>query len=244
MTPSVLEHLPDTLTRKEYASLRARAKSLLDGGHVAIRIMLEKASPPQAQRFADRLIRISTLEPQRLRLIQQAAVQRQGATKKEEAAPAFVATLGAIEAKRAELKQLLEHEIPITLKGIQAAAAEGDLRENFEYHMLRDRQELLSARAATLQADLARVQVLEPGAADTSRVNIGTVVFLEGLDGATLEPVTIVGQWDADVERRLFANGTDLAQGLLGRQVGDEITIEGVRARITRIEPWNPSDSA
>ena len=243
MTPSVLEHLPDTLTRKEYASFRARAKSLLDGGQVAIRIMLEKASPEQTQRFADRLIRISTLEPQRLRLIQQAAVQRQGAAKEEEAPPAFVATLSAIEAKRAELKQLLEHEIPKTLKGIQAAAAEGDLRENFEYHMLRDRQELLSARAATLQVDLARVQILEPGAADTSHVNIGTIVYLEGLDGATLQPVNIVGQWDADIERRLFANGTDLAHGLLGRQIGDEVTVEGVRARIVRIEPWTPSDS-
>ncbi len=245
MTPSVLEHLPDTLTRKEYAGYRARAKALLDGGQVAIRIMLEKASPQQAQRFADRLVRISTLEPQRLRLIQQAAVQRRGKDKKEEEAePAFVATLAAIEAKRAELKNLLEHEIPKTLKGIQAAAAEGDLRENFEYHMLRDRQELLSARAATLQVDLARVKVLEPGAADTSRVNMGTVVHLERADGTPIEPVTIVGQWDADISRRLFANGTDLAQSLLGHSVGDEVTIEGDRATITAIEPWTPKDQA
>ncbi len=240
MTPSILEHLPDTLTRKEYAAYRARAKTLLDGGQVAIQIMLSKASPQQAQRFAERLVRISTLEPQRLRLIQQAAVQRQGAAKKADTEPAFVATLAAIEAKRAELKNLLEHEIPKTLKGIQAAAAEGDLRENFEYHMLRDRQELLSARAATLQVDLARVKVLEPGAADTSRVNIGTTVHLEGADGAKIAPVTIVGQWDADIEKRLFANGTDLAQSLMGLRVGDDVTIEGRRAHITAIEPWVP----
>ena len=46
----------------------------------------------------------------------------------------------AVEAKREELRTLLEVDIPKTLKGINAAAAEGDLRENFEYHMLRDRQ--------------------------------------------------------------------------------------------------------
>ena len=56
---------------------------------------------------------------------------------------------------RAELKELLEIEIPKTLKGINAAAAEGDLRENFEYHMIPDRQEQQSARAAKLQRELA-----------------------------------------------------------------------------------------
>ncbi len=239
MTPSVLELLPDTLTRKDFARFRARAKSLLDGGRAAIRIMLERATPEQAQRFAERMTRISGLEDRRLRLVQQAAAQRRSAGAAREEAPAFVATRSAIEARQAELKRLLEVEIPKTLEGIQAAAAEGDLRENFEYHMLRDRQELLSARAAKLQEDLARVQVLEPGAADTSRVNIGTVVRLEDPEGRPLEPVTIVGQWDADVDRRRFANGTEIAQELLGRRVGEEVTVEGRSARIAAIEPWD-----
>ena len=238
MTPSVLEHLPDTLTHRSFAPYRARAKALLEGGRVAIRLILEKATPQQAQRFADRLARVSTLESHYLRLIQQAAAQRQRTPEKDQG-PAFVATRRAVEQKRAELKQLLEVDIPRTLKGIQAAAAEGDLRENFEYHMLRDRQELQSARAAKLQQDLARVKILEPGLADTSRVNIGTRVRMETLDGQSLEPIAIVGQWDADVDRRLFANGTDLAETLLGRQVGDEVEVNGRNARILAIEPWD-----
>jgi transcription elongation factor GreA len=130
-------------------------------------------------------------------------------------------------------------DIPKTLKGINAAAAEGDLRENFEYHMLRDRQELQSARAAKLQEELAIVRILEPGGADTSTVNVGTVVHLEQADGTKIEPVTILGAWDADLDRRIFANGSDLAQGLLGLEVGNSAAVEGIDATITKIEPWN-----
>lgn len=241
MTPSLLEKLPDTLTKREFSPLRGRAKALLDGGAVAVRVILEAASSQQADRFVARLQRISTVEPQRARLVEQAAIQRRGARVEVEA-PLLVATQEAVEAKREELRNLLEDEIPKTLKGINAAAAEGDLRENFEYHMLRDRQELQSARAAKLQRELGIVRILSPGAADSSQVNIGTVVHLDGSDGAPLVPVTILGSWDADVERRVFANGSELAQRLIGRRVGDEVEVDGVPAKITRIEAWRGHD--
>ncbi len=238
MSASVLELLPDALSRREFSPLRNRAKALLDGGKAAIRVLLEVATPQQAARFGQRVTRIGAVEPQRTRLVEQAVHQRQGTAPAVSQSPLLVATAGAIEAKRAELKNLLEVEIPRTLKGINAAAAEGDLRENFEYHMLRDRQELLSARAAKIQRELGEVRVLEPGAADASRVNIGTVVRFEGLDGTPVEPLTILGPWDADVARRIFANGTELAQQLLERRVGDEVTLEGRPVRITAVEPW------
>jgi len=241
MTPSLLERIPDMLTRKEYAPYRSRAKALLDGGRVAIRLLLERATPEQARRFSERVARVSILEPQRVRLVEQAVAQIQSRRAREvDHSALLVATQTAVETKRAELKQLLDVEIPRTLKGINAAAAEGDLRENFEYHMLRDRQELLSAKAAKIQSELGRVHILQPGAADTSRVNIGTVVHFEAPDGQPVAPVTILGVWDADVERRVFANGTELAQRLLGRTAGDQVEIEGRSARIARIEAWSP----
>ncbi|MCG6963834.1 MAG: GreA/GreB family elongation factor [Acidobacteria bacterium] len=242
LTASVLERIPDMLTRQEYGPLRARAKGLLDGGKAAIRVLLESATPEQAKRFVDRIARAPNLEPARVRLVEQAAASSAPRVMAEEA-PLMVATRRAVTAKQAELKELLEVEIPRTLKGITAAAAEGDLRENFEYHMLRDRQELLSAKAAKLQRDLAQVRILEPGSTDTSSVNIGTIVSLEANGGTPLDPVTILGPWDADVERRIFANGTEIAQGLIGRVVGDQVEVDGQRARITAIEPWMGEDA-
>ncbi|HSN53537.1 MAG TPA: GreA/GreB family elongation factor [Candidatus Sulfomarinibacteraceae bacterium] len=234
MTPSLLEKLPDGLSRREFAALRGRCKALLDGGKVAIRLLLESANENQAQRFAQRVARLPGVEPQRARLVEQAARQAHGPVETEDEGPLLVATQQAVEARRAELKRLLEVEIPKTLKGINAAAAEGDLRENFEYHMLRDRQELQSAKAAKIQRELGEVRILEPGAADASQVNIGTVVSFDG--GS--KPVTILGAWDADVDRRVFANGSGLAEGLLGRRVGDRVEVEGREVTITAIEPW------
>jgi transcription elongation factor GreA len=236
MTPSLLEKLPDGFNRKEFASMRGRFKALLDGGNVAIRLLLESANEGQAQRFSQRVARISTIEPQRVKLVEQAARQAHGLSQTEEPeGPILVATKEAVEAQRAELKQLLEVDIPKTLKGINAAAAEGDLRENFEYHMLRDRQELQSARAAKLQRELGEVRILEPGTADTSKVNIGTVVRF--VDDAAVE-LTILGAWDADVDNRVFANGSGLAEELLGRAVGDEVEVEGRTVTIGAIEAW------
>jgi transcription elongation factor GreA len=198
---------------------------------------MESASAQQASRFSQRIARISVVEPQRARLVEQAAQHRH----QEPEAPEEVvlaATRAAVDQKREELRTLLEVDIPKTLKGINAAAAEGDLRENFEYHMLRDRQELQSARAAKLQEQLAAVRILEPGAADTSVVNIGTVIHLAPENGEPLPPITILGVWDADLDRRIFANGSDLAQRLMGSTVGDQVEVEGRTATITAIEAW------
>jgi transcription elongation factor GreA len=237
MTPSLLEKLPDAYTRKDFSALRGRAKALLDGGQVAIRLLMESASAQQASRFSQRIGRIDAVEPQRARLVEQAAQHRhrEPATQVE---PVLAATRVAIEQKREELRTLLEVDIPKTLKGINAAAAEGDLRENFEYHMLRDRQELQSARAAKLQEELAVVRILEPGAADTSTVNIGTTIHLAPEAGEPIQPITILGAWDADLERRIFANGSELAQRLMGCTVGDQVEVDDRTATITAIEAW------
>jgi transcription elongation factor GreA len=237
MTPSLLEKIPDAIARKEFSAIRGRAKGLLDGGKVAIRLLMESANAQQANRFSQRIARLDSVEPQRQRLVERAAQHQHRETATDDR-PVLAATREAVEAKQEELRNLLEVEIPKTLKGINAAAAEGDLRENFEYHMLRDRQELQSARAAKLQEELTAVRILEPGAADISTVNIGTVVHLAGENGKVLDPITILGAWDADLERRILANGSELAQRMIGKSTGDTVEIDDGSAVITRIEAW------
>lgn len=238
LTPSLLELIPDVLTKREFSSMRSRGKGLLEGGKVAIRLLLEQATPQQATRFGARISRIDTVDPKLQHLISQAVTQAQGAQDRP-SAPLLVATRDAISLREKELKNLLDVEIPKTLKGINAAAAEGDLRENFEYHMLRDRQELQSARAAKLQRELGMVRVLEPGAADTKSVNIGTIVHFEAAAGSAPLPITILGVWDADVERRIYANESEFAQRMLGLKVGEEVELDDTVAQISRIEAWS-----
>ena len=110
------------------------------------------------------------------------------------------------------------------LQGVRGASAVHGVQEDSGTQTLNDRE--------------GQVRILEPGAADTSTVNIGVVIHFERDDGEELEPITILGVWDADVDSRIFANGSDLAQRMLGKTPGDAVEIDGGSAIITRIEPW------
>ena len=81
-----------------------------------------------------------------------------------------------------------------------------------------------------------------PAPPTRTTANLGTLIHLEAKSGEPLEPVTILGVWDADLERRIYANGSDLAQRLLGRAVGDTVEVEEGPATITRIEVWTGTE--
>ena len=69
----------------------------------------------------------------------------------------------------------------------------------------------------------------------------GGIIEDVSFDGAGAEApgsVTILGAWDADVGNRVFANGSGLAQLLLGRRVGDEVELEGRPVTISKISAW------
>jgi transcription elongation GreA/GreB family factor len=133
------------------------------------------------------------------------------------------ATAESLEAKREELRQLLEEEIPTNRKAIETAREMGDLRENFEYKAARQRHEYLASRATSLNEQLARARVLDPKTIDTSKVRIGTAVRLTG-DGGE-RTLTILGPWESDPEQGVISHESDLARELLGHEVGDQVQI-------------------
>ena len=96
----------------------------------------------------------------------------------------------------------------------------GDLRENFEYKSARQRHEYLNARAATLNADLPRVRLIEPGGMDTSEVRIGTRAPPRRGRGGGKRVMTILGPWESKPEEDVISYESDLAKDLLGRKPG------------------------
>jgi len=135
-----------------------------------------------------------------------------------------------------DLKELIGRQIPETLKAIQVAKEHGDLSENFEYHAARARQELLSARAAQLQADLARIKVIDPATIDPARVRVGTRVRLEPEGGGDARTFTILGPYEGDPEHGVLSIGSEAAQALLDRAAGDPVTLDGERWTVAAIE--------
>lgn len=146
------------------------------------------------------------------------------------------ATAEAIEARRRELRELREVEIPANRKAIEEARALGDLRENFEYKAARQRHEYLSARVAALERDLARARPIDFGSIDASAVRIGTRVRCRGPSGEE-QTYTILGPWDSQPEEGILSYESDLAQELLGKTVGERVKLAGETVEILGIEP-------
>jgi transcription elongation GreA/GreB family factor len=145
----------------------------------------------------------------------------------------FFVTAGAIEAKRKELENILKVEIPENTKGIALAAAEGDLSENFEYKARRDKQQLLSARAGKIQAELGKARALDPATVDTTEVRPGARVTIKGAAGT--RTITLLGPWDSKPEQGVYSYLSDLGRALLGKTVGEKATVLGEAVEIVAI---------
>ncbi|MBS1485674.1 MAG: transcription elongation factor GreAB, partial [Opitutales bacterium] len=144
----------------------------------------------------------------------------------------------SLEARRAELEDIIKNQIPASKKAIEAARELGDLRENSEYKMAREHDETLSARRAQLQRELSQCEVIDFSKAPTDVVGIGSVVTVEK-DGKT-QKCYIRGAWDSDPDKNIYSYKTPIAQALLEHKVGDvvETNIEGHKTiwKILKIE--------
>ena len=123
------------------------------------------------------------------------------------------------------LKQLKSVERPKIVKEIEVARAHGDISENAEFHAAKERQSQIEGRVIMLEDKLARAQVIDPTGQATDQVRFGVTVDLE--DTATGEKVTytILGEDESDVSRGFISVTSPVARGLLGKGVGDEVTV-------------------
>ena len=154
---------------------------------------------------------------------------------------AIYALAESISARRDQLKELLEVEIPANRKAIEVAREMGDLRENFEYKAARQRHEYLAARAAALNGELERARPVDLRAVDDSEIRIGCTAFVE--EGGESRSITVLGPWESDPDRGIISYESDLGKRLLGRRRGDLVDLGGDEATVIRIAPWSPGES-
>ena len=231
----MLQQILTTLSRDEFAPFRVRLLALAESGGTVPRL-LSHLTEDQAAQAEDAIQRAAPLEPyQRETLVNAIHLRFQG-LRKESGPPPIYALIASVEAKRAELHQIMSVDIPANRKAIEEARAMGDLRENFEYKSARQRHEYLNARAATLNADLQRVRLIEPGGMDLSEMRIGTQAHLTGPGGQRV--MTILGPWESKPEEDVISYESDLAKDLLGRKPGDTVSLAGETWTIERIEAF------
>lgn len=137
---------------------------------------------------------------------------------------ALIVSWPSLERKQAELDDLIRNRIPQNTKDIAIARSYGDLRENFEYKSAKDMQKVLMRRKGELQREVDRARGTDFKAADTSQVNIGTIVTLKHPGGAKVT-MTVLGAWDSDPEKQIVSYLSETGAALLHRMEGDEVMV-------------------
>ena len=132
----------------------------------------------------------------------------------------------AIKRKLQEEINALEHELIHELpKEIKKAAALGDLSENAEYHMAKQRQEFVKARVRQLGKRLAELSMINMNNIPKDRVGLGSTVKV--YDNTKEEEVEykLVTSEESDVAAGKISTTSPIGRALLNKKVGDEAVV-------------------
>jgi transcription elongation factor GreB len=134
---------------------------------------------------------------------------------------------------RGELDDLLWVQRPRVVKGVADAAAEGDRSENAEYIYGKKKLREIDKRIQhlTRRVDVLTV-VTEYPKSGTDKIFFGAFVELEDDEGK-LTRYRIVGADESDAERGYISIDSPVARALMGRRVGDEVTVRRPKGEVT-----------
>lgn len=126
-----------------------------------------------------------------------------------------------------ELAELKSRRGEIAEK-IAEARSFGDLSENAEYDAAREEQGLLETRVIEIEDILQHASIIK--AADATVVGLGSAVELKNSDRTVA--YTVVGPVEADPMEGKISDESPIGQALMGKKVGDEVTISTPKGEI------------
>lgn len=129
---------------------------------------------------------------------------------------------------REQIKHLEDIEMPRIAEKIAEARAEGDLSENAEYHGQREAQGLTQARINQLKTQLASSYIVDKSTMPKGVVAFGSRVSVRDLSDDSEEIYEFVGPGEDNYSGPIMKilTSSPLAQGLLGKKVGDKVEIQ------------------
>ena len=116
------------------------------------------------------------------------------------------------------LEHELVHELP---KEIKKAAALGDLSENAEYHMAKQRQEFVKARVRQLGQRLAQLSMVNMNNIPKDKVGLGSTVKVFDNDKNEEMEYNLVTSEESDVAAGKISTTSPIGRALLNKKVGD-----------------------
>ena len=121
----------------------------------------------------------------------------------------------------AQLKEMETIERPAASAAIAEARDKGDLSENSEYDAAKEHQAMLEMKINQLKAVIGDAKII-----DTSKLKADTVQILSKVEMRNVKnnmkmAYTIVSETEANLKEGKISVQTPIAQGLLGKKVGD-----------------------
>ena len=120
------------------------------------------------------------------------------------------------------LEHELIHELP---KEIKKAAALGDLSENAEYHMAKQRQEFVKARVRQLGKRLADFSLINFDNIPKDRVGLGSTVKIYDSEKGEEILYKLVTSEEFDVAAGKISTTSPIGRALLNKKVGDTAVV-------------------
>lgn len=134
-------------------------------------------------------------------------------------------TKEGLEKLKSELEHLTNVERPSISQQIAEARDKGDLSENAEYDAAKNAQGMLELRISKLQDQIRNAKLIDETKLDNSKILILSTVKMKNLKTNTFMVYTLVPENEANLKEGKLSISSPIAQGLLGKVVGDVIEI-------------------
>lgn len=111
-------------------------------------------------------------------------------------------------------------------KQIAEARDKGDLSENAEYDAAKEAQGMHEAKLSKLRETLANARLIDESKLDLSKVLALSIVKIKNVKNKATMSYQLVPETEADLKIGKISVKSPIAQGLLGKSVGDTVEIE------------------
>ena len=135
-------------------------------------------------------------------------------------------TVEGLQKLKEELDQLRNVERPMISRQIADARDKGDLSENAEYAAAKEEQGMLEMKISKLDDIIARSRIIDETRIDISNVRILHKVKIRNKSANTTMEYQLVPESEANFKLGKIAISSPIAQGLIGKKVGDIIEIK------------------
>ncbi len=134
-------------------------------------------------------------------------------------------TAEGVEDLRRELDQLVKVKRPALAERLRKAIQQGDLSENADYQVAKEEQGFLEGRVQQIEVMLREAVIIQENGLSDEVVLGSRVTVVEEGEGEA-ETFLVVGAAEADPIDGKVSNESPLGLALLGRRVGDAVTVQ------------------